>query len=424
MQRMIIFDDGLGQLGPMTDLRACFEVRTGMVSTGRRIALHRPKSRGGYWVPQRLERVVAERADAPVNHLQDEEIFYCINGRWAMPDATWEPAVGQALIEQATGHVIAAVLRRADAHYFLTTGQLHERAEAQSIAQRVLYRYPWDVLQFMKETIPHDILSMRIADAEIPRDVAQVMGPEPIEIHHSARICPNVVLDADRGPIIIHERAVIRPGSVLCGPCSIGPDATVIDRALIKGYTVIGPHCKVGGEVGGTIFQGFSNKAHDGHLGDSWIGKWVNFGAGTTNSNLLNTYGEVTMRLEPQGQRLRTGMQFLGAIIGDHVKFAINTRIMTGSVVGTGAMVATTQPPPTCVPRFAWLTDDAPAGKTYRIEKLIEVARTMMARRHVQPSEAYVEAMRELYDRLSRIGGAGMSGGDDAVAASQSPFDS
>ena len=84
---MIIFDDGLGQLGPMTDLRASFEVRTGMFTTGRRIASHRPRSLAGYWVPPRLARAVAERADAPVNHLPNEEVFYCVNGRWALPSA-------------------------------------------------------------------------------------------------------------------------------------------------------------------------------------------------------------------------------------------------------------------------------------------------------------------------------------------------
>lgn len=402
MHRMIIFDDGLGQLGPMTDLRASFEVRTGMFTTGRRIAAHRPKSLAGYWVPARLAAVVAERADAPVNHLPNEEVFYCVNGRWALPDATVKLETGQAMIEQATGHLVAAMLRRADAEYFLSTGQLHERTDVVKLDKRVLYKYPWDVLHSMKESIPHDILSVRIIDAAIPSDIAEVVGDHPIEIHSSARIYPNVVLDSGIGPIVIHERAVIRPGAVLCGPCSIGADSVVIDRSLIKANTVIGPHCKVAGEVGATIFQGFANKAHDGHLGDSWVGKWVNLGAGTTNSNLLNTYGEVTMRLEPDGPRLRTGMQFLGAIIGDHVKTAICTRIMTGSVMGVGAMIACTQPPLTCVRRFAWMTDDdTTAARSFKIEKFLETAKTVMERRKVQMSDAYASLLRELHARYA-----------------------
>lgn len=401
MHRMIIFDDGMGQLGPMTDLRASFEVRSGMFTTGRRIAAHRPKSLAGYWVPERLKAAVSERADAPVNHLPDEESFYCVNGRWALPDATLRLDLGQALVEQATGHVIAAILRHADAEYFLTTGQLHERVETLRLDKRVLYKYPWDVMHSMKETVPHDILSMRILDAAIPSDIATVIGQHPIEIHTSAKILPNVVFDAQAGPIMIHERAVIRPGVVLCGPCSVGADSVVIDRALIKAHTVIGPHCKIAGEVGATIFQGFSNKSHDGHLGDSWIGKWVNLGAGTTNSNLLNTYGEVTMRLEPDGPRLRTGMQFLGAIIGDHVKTAICTRLMTGSVIGVGAMIACTQPPPTCVRRFAWLTDEPGPAKVFKIDKFLETAKTVMERRHVQMSDAYASLLREVHSRAT-----------------------
>jgi hypothetical protein len=143
------------------------------------------------------------------------------------------------------------------------------------------------------------------------------------------------------------------------------------------------------------IFQGYSNKSHDGHLGDSWVGEWVNFGAGTTNSNLLNTYGEVVMRLEADGRLCRTGLTFLGAIVGDHAKFAINTRIMTGSVVGTGAMIATTAAPPATVGRFAWLTDRA--SRTYRLEKFIDATTRMMARRNQVPSDAYIDALKALY---------------------------
>lgn len=402
MHPLIIFDDGLGQLGPMTDLRASFEVRTGMYTTAARIAAQRPKTLAGYWAPQRLAAVVAERANAPVNRLPDVPTLHCINGRWGLPDPMQKLEPGEALVERATGHTISAVLSRKDAEHFLSTGGLPERVHTRHIEQRVLYQYPWDVLRCIIQTIPHDILSLRLPDAQIPGEVASVVGQHPIEIHATARIYPNVVFDAEHGPIIIHERAKVRPGAILCGPCSIGADSIVLDRALIKANTVIGPWCKVAGEIGGTIFQGFSNKAHDGHLGDSWVGKWVNFGAGTTNSNLLNTYGEVVMRLESDGPRLRTGMQFLGAIIGDHVKFAINTRIMTGSVIGTGAMIATTAPPPTTVSRFAWLTDESPAssGRSYRLEKFLEVAQTVMARRHVQVSQAYLNTLRALYQNM------------------------
>jgi UDP-N-acetylglucosamine diphosphorylase/glucosamine-1-phosphate N-acetyltransferase len=222
-----------------------------------------------------------------------------------------------------------------------------------------------------------------------------------------ASVGPNVVFDAEAGPIIVHRDAVIRPNCVLCGPCSIGPGSVVVDRAHIRANTVIGPVCRVGGEVGGTIFQGYANKSHEGHLGDSWVGKWANLGAGTTNSNLLNTYGEVAVRLEPGGSFHRTGQTFLGAIIGDHVKTAILTRLMTGVVLGTGAMIASSKPPPPAVRRFAWLTDDG--ERTYRFDKFIEVARAVMARRGKTPRPEYLAAIEALYrswtsDEATRAG--------------------
>lgn len=394
--RMIIFDDGLGQFGPMTDLRASFEIRSGMYTTAGRLAAQHPKTLAGYWVPGQLAPVVAERANAPVNVLPDEEVLLCLNGRWAMPDPYLAPNLGEALIEGPTGHVVAALLRRADAEYFLTIGQLHERVRIKQVAQRLLYRYPWDIIASLKQTIPHDILTVRLLDARLPGQRATVVGQHPVEVHQTAKVGPNVVFDAEAGPIIVHEHAVIRPGCVLCGPCSIGAGSTVVDRALIKPNTVIGPVCKVGGEIGATIFQGCSNKSHDGHLGDSWVGKWVNLGAGTTNSNLLNTYGEVSMRIEPDGSRHRTGLAFLGAIVGDHVKTAINTSIMTGTCIGTGAMIARSTPPPTIVRRFAWLTDDG--DRTFQYDKFIGTMKAMMARREQKPSAEYLALVGDLHE--------------------------
>jgi UDP-N-acetylglucosamine diphosphorylase/glucosamine-1-phosphate N-acetyltransferase len=251
----------------------------------------------------------------------------------------------------------------------------------------------------LSEAICRDIEAVRILDAKVPSDEADVVGPHPVEVHRSVRLYPNVVLDAERGPIVIRERAVVRPGAVISGPCAVGRDSVVIDHASIKPNTALGPVCKVGGEVGETVFQGYSNKAHDGHLGGSWVGKWVNFGAGTDNSNLLNTYGEVTMRLEPDAPVSRTGLTYLGTVVGDHVKFAIGTRIMTGTVVGTGAMIATTQPPPTTVRRFAWLTDKGES--VFRFDKFMDTAVKVMTRRDQVPSRAYEGALRELHERTS-----------------------
>ncbi len=392
---MIIFDDGLGELGPMTDLRAAFEVRTGMLTTGERIAARRGESLGGYWVPPRLAALVGERSDVPVNDLPAGKVFLCINGRWKMPDRRLKLASGEAVVERDTGHVVAALLSREHAEAFLGSGELPADVATSDTSGAALYAYPWDVMAMLSEAIVQDIEAVRMLDAKVPAGLANVVGAYPIEVHESARLYPNAVLDAEQGPIVVHDRAVIRPGAVICGPCSVGRESVVVDHALVKPNTVIGPVCKIGGEVGGTIFQGNSNKAHDGHLGDSWVGEWVNFGAGTTNSNLLNTFGEITMRLEPQGRRYRTGLTFQGAIVGDHVKFAIGTRLMTGAVIGTGAMIATTAAPPATVCRFAWLTDRG--EQAFRLDKFIDTAARMMVRRNQVPGDAYIDALKALH---------------------------
>ncbi len=401
---LIIFDDGEALMGPITDLRAVFEIRTGMLRTCERIASTYAAAGlgavGGYWTRPHLADLVAERMGGlPVNRRPAGDRFRVVNGRWALPDASLKVQPGEALVEGESGHVVVALLDRADAEAFLEHSVLPDHIRTQALDERVLYQHAWEVVDWCRRTIPRDIIATRLPDAQLVSKVAAITGQHPIEIDRSAVVHPNVTLDVENGPIMIHARAVIRPGSVLVGPCAVMHDSTVIDRALIKANTVIGPQCKVAGEVGGTIFQGCSNKAHDGHLGDSWIGKWVNFGAGTTNSNLLNTYGEVTMRLEHDGPRLRTGMQFLGAIVGDHAKFAICTRLMTGSVIGTGAMIATTQPPPTTVKRFAWLTDGPQGDRSFRLDKFLDIATTVMERRKVTPSAAYMKAVGDLHAR-------------------------
>jgi UDP-N-acetylglucosamine diphosphorylase/glucosamine-1-phosphate N-acetyltransferase len=395
MVRMVIFDDGLGELGPMDDLRAAFEIRTGVLTTAQRLLAARREPLGACWVPPRLTALVAQRSPAPVNRLPDEPLLLCVSGRWALPAAEAALEPGQALCEERSGHVVAALLEHRDAESFLATAELPMGVECRLLAGPILYRYAWEIIARASEAIRFDLSATRLVEVQVPPETA-IVGDGPVEVHGTARVYPNVIFDAGCGPIRVDERAVVRPGAVLCGPCSIGPDCTVVDGALIKPNTVLGPVCKVGGEVGATIFQGRSNKSHDGHLGDSWVGEWVNVGAGTTNSNLLNTYGEILMRLEPQGPMHRTGLQFLGAVIGDHAKLAIGTRIGTGAVIGTGAMVATTHPVYGTVRRFAWLTDRG--EQVFRFARFLETARAMMSRRRESPGDACVEALRLLHE--------------------------
>ena len=227
------------------------------------------------------------------------------------------------------------------------------------------------------------------------RERAECAGEHPVSIDDSSVVFPGVVFDTHAGPIFIGPDVTIRPNAVLVGPCWVGRGSVISEGAVIRGNTVIGPQCRVGGEVGATIFHGFSNKVHDGYMGDSFVGQWVNIGADTVTSNLLNTYGEISVRLESDAPRRNTGRMFLGSLIGDHVKTAICTRLMTGTVLGTGAMVATTSAPPTSVDRYAWLTDTG--SRTYQLDKFLDMARRVMARRQEELSDADESQLRAVH---------------------------
>jgi UDP-N-acetylglucosamine diphosphorylase/glucosamine-1-phosphate N-acetyltransferase len=185
------------------------------------------------------------------------------------------------------------------------------------------------------------------------------------------------VIDASKGAVVLGDGAIVGANAVLQGPCYIGSQSEVAPLAMIRPGTSIGPKCKVGGEVARAIILGNSNKGHEGFLGDSYLGEWVNLGAGTTTSNLKNTYGPIGIKLGRE--EVNSGRQFLGALIGDHTKTAIGTRFMSGSYAGCCSMIATSAHAPRFTPSFSFLTDKG--TEAYRLDKVFEVARAVMARR-------------------------------------------
>jgi UDP-N-acetylglucosamine diphosphorylase/glucosamine-1-phosphate N-acetyltransferase len=403
-----IFDDALPELSPLTDLRASFDIRTGALTTFERLSRAMRLNVVGVRVPQGLAALTSKRHSAPVNiPVPSTAPVLLLNGRSALPpQGAPDLQPGEALVEEGSGSLIAAALSPTDAQAFLDNGKL--TARRRMVAAPAMLSRPWHIRRFRDDALKLDLSLLESAEngaltstQDPPPPRRYDPGPGLLHlggnavIHPDAKVYPGVTLDSEHGPIHIAQHAVIRPGAILIGPCYVGPSSVVLERATIRAGTAIGPWCKVNGEVGGTIFQGYANKAHDGYVGDSYIGEWVNLGAGTTTSNLLNTYGEIIARALPNGPNERTGETFLGAIIGDHVKTAICTRIMTGSVLHTGCMIATTAAASGCVGPFTWATD---AGtRRYRLDKFLEVARAAMGRRKVEPSAAYVERVGELH---------------------------
>ncbi|GJQ29866.1 MAG: hypothetical protein HBSAPP03_17500 [Phycisphaerae bacterium] len=419
MRRIIVFDDAGGRLAPLTDLRPSFDVRTGALTTLERVRRVLDGQVIGLWVPESL-RVLARLTHAePVNAtIGGSGVALIYNGRCPVPpEGLGSLREGEALIEPGTGELVAACLdagRALDAAAGRVPASVTARRELP--APSLLAR-PWHLRRYRDAAIRIDLELLALPERRTPDEpspaqelfeagVAGVtltpgaaeplrLGGAALTVHKAARVYPGAILDLERGPIVIDEGAIVRPGAILIGPVYIGPHSTILERATIRQNTAIGPWCKVNGEVGGTIFQGYANKAHDGYLGDSWVGEWVNLGAGTTNSNLLNTYEEIIAVASPGMSNERTGETFLGATIGDHVKTAIGTRLMTGCVLHTGGMFATTAPVSGATPPFAWSTD---AGlRRYRLDKFLAVARAMMHRRNIEPSAAYLERLTALH---------------------------
>lgn len=189
------------------------------------------------------------------------------------------------------------------------------------------------------------------------------------------------ILNTNAGPIYIGKEAEIMEGSVVRGPFSLGEHAALKLCTKVYGPTTVGPHSKVGGEVNNSVIFAYSNKGHDGFLGNSVLGEWCNLGADTNNSNLKNNYGNVKLYNYPQDRMIDTGLQFCGLIMGDHSKCGINTMFNTGTVVGVGANIFGGGFPPTHIPSFSW--GGAENMEEYKFDKMIETANRVYARRNL-----------------------------------------
>ncbi|MFN8316794.1 MAG: GlmU family protein [Chitinophagales bacterium] len=205
------------------------------------------------------------------------------------------------------------------------------------------------------------------------------------------------ILNTNTGYIYIGHEAEIMENCAVRGPLALCEHAGLKMSAKIYGATTIGPHCKVGGEVNNAVFFAYSNKGHDGFIGNSVIGEWCNLGADTNNSNLKNNYGDVDVWSYATEKYEDTGMQFHGLIMGDHAKSGINTMFNTGTVVGVSANVFGSDFPPKFIPSFSW--GGAQWLRTFTFEKSLEVAERMMERRGIKLSESDIAILNEVFER-------------------------
>ncbi len=230
-------------------------------------------------------------------------------------------------------------------------------------------------------------------------DTNKVIGNNPIFLEEGVE-CEFNIFNTNAGPIYIGKDCIVMEGSMIRGPFAMGEKSVIKMGSKIYSDTTLGPGCKVGGEVQNVVFQANSSKGHDGYLGNSVIGEWCNFGAGTNNSNLKNSYDEVKLWSYVQERFVKTGLQFCGLIMGDHSKCAISTTFNTGTVVGVCTNIFGAGFPRNFIPSFSW---GGPHGyTTYDIKKAIETAKLVMIRRGVQLTPEDIKILEYTYYESAR----------------------
>ena len=258
----------------------------------------------------------------------------------------------------------------------------------------------WDIFSLNDKAIQEDfdLITEGRKSQPIPEGT-RYLRKENIFIEEGAEII-FATLNASKGPIYIGKDTEIMEGSVVRGPFAMCKHSVLKLNTKIYGATTLGPYCKVGGEVNNSVLMGYSNKGHDGFLGNSVLGEWCNLGADTNNSNLKNNYAEVKLWDYETGRFAKTGLQFCGLMMGDHSKCAINTMFNTGTVIGVSANIFGSGFPRNFVSSFSW--GGAAGFTTYQIKKVFDVAKVVMKRRGIELTETDMKILHYVFDETSK----------------------
>jgi UDP-N-acetylglucosamine diphosphorylase/glucosamine-1-phosphate N-acetyltransferase len=253
---------------------------------------------------------------------------------------------------------------------------------------------PWDIWSKNASELNLDFDLLTKDRFSAPIDATNTVIGDKVFLEEGAKATASI-LNATSGPIYLAKNAEIMEGCIVRGGLALGESSALKMGAKIYGATTLGPHCKVGGEVNNSVIIGYSNKGHDGFLGNSALGEWCNLGADTNNSNLKNNYDEVKAWSYVDGRFAKTGQQFCGLIMGDHSKSGINTMFNTGTVVGVSANVYGAGFPRNFIASFTW---GGPQGTMeYRIDKALDTADRMMKRRGLEVDEVEKAILEQVY---------------------------
>jgi len=398
MRKIYVFENHeVLNLEPIVLTRPGFSLRCGAFTFLERIQRSFPGAEIELIVRNELAMVTQELyPELTVNPTQIEE------GLWILGNVLWKQEDIKKISKKDyqfyynEGVFTAGYLRKDIGNNWLRMGgpvkdKILACPAISEISSKVI-RYLWDAVNSISEAFEVDKEYFAISKFEYTsNDRIHLINDNDIYIKTPELIKSNVTIDASNGPVIIDDNVEIQSFSFLQGPLFIGKDSVVRPHSFIRG-SVIGPVSKVGGEISSSIIQGYSNKVHYGFLGNSYIGQWLNFGAGTTNSNLKNNYTPINVTVN--NNVVKTDEIFIGLFSGDYSTFAIGTIFNTGTSIGPGCNIVTNGFPPKRLKPFTWFLN----GKRMNASenKFLETAEAMQNRRGKSLSEAEIDILTRI----------------------------
>jgi len=410
IQIVVYEDDAVRGLLPLTELKPVYSLVTGCSTLAAKF--HRCLGDVGEVTFHMRSRLVAWYGrQFPVFSVPSGDELLLVNGRIVCDDRFTSylrqlHSPGQLLVQD--GELLALRVTAVELGECKDGLEgLLERASSRAAADviqcqgvRVLSRL-WDPVSLHTEELGREagLLPLGCVEGDVA-DGAHLVNPEGIYVGKGARVGPGAVLDASEGFVAVAPGATIEPQAVLAGNVFVAEHARVKMMARVYSNVYIGAFAKVGGEVEDSVMEPCSNKQHDGFLGHSYISSWCNLGAGTTTSDLRNDYKKVKLHIN--GVEHATGLQFLGLIMGEHAKAAINSTFNTGTVVGTSVNIFGAGFPPKYIPSFSW-GGPGTGFLPYRPDKALETAKMVMARRGVELDAAYEEMFMDAASGIGRM---------------------
>ncbi|MBI4417596.1 MAG: GlmU family protein [Ignavibacteriales bacterium] len=412
VSHLCLFEDTFSdRLLPLSYFRPVYNLKCGILSLKEKVMRAFPQvSLALHCRPYIADYMRVRYPSARVNDLERADYLF-VNGRLLIDSEIAKVLSSDSdseCVYMRGGELVAARIHAANLHRAgtLLQGLIPSDAFAglpKTDVNATLIAYPWELVNQNEPQLEADFAMIagrrKRRSKKHPRlPGVHVLGQDNVIFEDGASINSGTVVNGEDGPVHIGRNARVFPNAVIIGPVHVGDGAWIKAGAQIYGGTSIGPLCKIGGEVAGSIFQGYANKQHGGFLGHSYIGAWVNLGAGTTTSDLKNNYGPVRVTLGTE--QINTGLQFVGLIMGDHSKSAINSMFNTGTVVGVSSNIFGAGFPPKYVPSFSW----GAAGETFTtftVDKAIVVARRVMERRNVQLTAQEEQLFKAIFDFTS-----------------------